>query len=96
MNLQIRADHTFFMISRSICNCSFSRRKRTNSAWSARFRTASFVSTDSQWHGQIKLFLRAHSIQILNVSGPRASNAPDIEQFVYETLIEAVKTFFFI
>ena len=49
------------------------------------------VYPDSHWHEQIKLFLSMHSIQILNVAGPRASNAPDIEQFVYEVLNEAVK-----
>ena len=46
------------------------------------------------WHEQIKVFLGMHSIQTLNVAGPRASNAPDIEQFVYEVLNEAVNFFF--
>lgn len=43
------------------------------------------------WHEQIKVFLGIHSIQIMNVAGPRSSNAPDIEQFVYEVLNEALK-----
>lgn len=45
---------------------------------------------DNLWHEQIKVFLGMHSIQTLNVVGPRASNAPDIEQFVYEVLNETV------
>lgn len=49
------------------------------------------VYPDSQWYKQIKIFLEAHPIQILNVAGPRCSNAVDIEQFVYEVLNEIVK-----
>lgn len=49
------------------------------------------VYPDNLWHEQIKVFLGMHSIQILNVAGPRASNPPNIEHFVYEVMNEAVK-----
>ena len=40
------------------------------------------------WRQQIKKFLENQSIQILNVAGPRRSEAPGIEPFVYEVLDE--------
>lgn len=47
------------------------------------------VSPSNDWRGRIKQFLDTYSIRILNVAGPRASSAPDIEQFVHEVLNEA-------
>ncbi len=38
---------------------------------------------------RLRDFLRAHSIRVLNVAGPRASEEPEVGQFVRETLDRA-------
>ncbi|SEF42520.1 Putative molybdenum carrier [Nitrosomonas ureae] len=53
------------------------------------------VFPDSQWRKKTQVFLEANPIQILNVAGPRCSNAVGIEQFVYEVLNEIVITISF-
>lgn len=42
-----------------------------------------------QWQKQIKAFLERNTIQILNVAGPRDSNAPHIKEFVCDVLDDA-------
>lgn len=44
------------------------------------------VHADSQWQAKIKAFFEVNAIQTLNVAGPRNSNAPGIENFVYKIL----------
>ncbi len=46
------------------------------------------VCPGSLWREQISVLLATNSINILNVAGPRASKAPDVERFVYEVLDE--------
>jgi hypothetical protein len=46
------------------------------------------LSPTNDWRERIKAFLGKYSIQILNVAGPRRSEAPGIEPFVYEVLDE--------
>jgi hypothetical protein len=44
------------------------------------------VMPRDDWRENLKTFLKNQSIQILNVAGPRRSEAPGIEPFVYEVL----------
>jgi hypothetical protein len=46
------------------------------------------VMPRDDWRENLKRFLKNQSIQILNVAGPRRSEAPGIEPFVYEVLDE--------
>ncbi len=51
------------------------------------------IHPDDAWPKQIKHFLESNLIQVLNVAGPRCSNAEGIEHFVYLVLNE-VRIFF--
>jgi|KBSMisStaDraftv2_1062788.scaffolds.fasta_scaffold27257_7 hypothetical protein len=44
------------------------------------------VMQTDDWRQKISDFLEKHSIRILNVAGPRGSEAPGIERFVHEVL----------
>lgn len=48
------------------------------------------VYPDSPWRQWIKVFFESNLIQTLNVAGPRSSNAPGIEKFVYAVLNELI------
>lgn len=50
--------------------------------------------TDSNWREHIKVFLEMNSIKILNIAGPRASSAPEIEKYVNEVLDEVWRSCF--
>ena len=53
------------------------------------------VIPSDDWRERIKEFLQKYSIRILNVAGPRGSEAPGIEPFVHELLseIKAIRLF---
>src|SRR5690242_16711712 len=44
----------------------------------------------SDWRAQLRIFTETHRIEVLNVAGPRLSDARNIEQFVGEVLNEMV------
>lgn len=48
------------------------------------------IYPDSPWHQRIKAFFESNLIQTLNVAGPRSSNAPCVEKFVYVVLNELI------
>jgi hypothetical protein len=47
------------------------------------------IYPDSPWRQRIKVFFESNSIQTLNIAGPRSSNAPCINKFVYAVLSES-------
>jgi len=46
------------------------------------------VSRHSDWREQVHEFFKTHSVEVLNVAGPRESSAPGIRTFVHEVLNE--------
>lgn len=57
--------------------------------WGKPWLHLSRAATKSDAGEQIRHFVREHGIRVLNVAGPRASNEPDVGDFVKDTLSAA-------